>query len=80
MNNKQKNKIIVKKKGVVVGKSEKTVIVAVNVFKTHPKYGKKFRKTKKYKAHDENNKFQMGEVVEIVPCRPISKDKKYKAI
>jgi small subunit ribosomal protein S17 len=77
--NKKESKIIIKKKGIVVSKKDnKTIVVAVNVFKTHPKYKKKFLSTKKYKAHDENGKCQVGEIVEIIPCRPISRDKKYK--
>ena len=74
-------KIIIKKKGTVVSdKMKNTVVVAVNSFKTHPKYQKKYRYTKKYKAHDEGNKYKIGDVVEIVPCRPISKDKRFKVL
>lgn len=74
-------KIIIKKKGTVVSdKMKNTVVVAVNSFKTHPKYQKKYRFTKKYKAHDEGNKYKVGDVVEIVPCRPISKDKRFKVL
>lgn len=74
-------KIIIKKKGTVVSdKMKNTVVVAVNSFKTHPKYQKKYRFTKKYKAHDEGNKYKVGDIVEIVPCRPISKDKRFKVL
>jgi small subunit ribosomal protein S17 len=77
----QGNKIVIKKKGVVVSdKMDKTVVVAVDVFKTHPKYRKKFKVTKKYKAHDEENKYKVGDVVAIVPTRPISKGKNYKVV
>lgn len=77
-NNVEKNKIISRKKGVVVSdKGEKTVVVAVGSYKTHAKYKKKYRVTKKYKAHDEENKCKIGDNVEIVPCRPMSADKKY---
>lgn len=76
-----KNIILIRKKGVVVSdKMNKTIVVAVDSFKTHPKYRKKFKVTKKYKAHDEENKYKVGDVVEIVPTRPISKDKSYKVI
>ena len=76
-----KNKIIARKKGTIVSeKNDKTVIVSVDVFKTHPKYRKKYIETKRYKAHDEENKHKVGEVVEIVPIRPMSKDKKYKVV
>ena len=79
--NLEKSKIIIKKKGIVVSdKMSKTVVVAVDSFKTHPKYGKKYKSTKKYKAHDENGTYKMGDVVEIVPCKPMSKDKRYKVV
>lgn len=75
------NKILMRKKGVVVSdKMNKTVVVAVDSFKTHPKYRKKFKVTKRYKAHDEENKYKIGDIVEIVPVRPISKDKSYKVL
>ena len=75
------NKIVIKKKGVVVSdKMAKTVVVAVDSFKTHAKYKKKYKSTKKYKAHDEEGKYKMGDVIEIVPCKPISKDKRYKVV
>jgi len=77
----EKNKIVLRKKGIVVSdKMSKTVIVAVDSFKTHPKYKKKYKSTNRYKAHDEENKYKIGDVVEIVPCRPISKDKSYKVV
>lgn len=80
-NNLTKNKIIAKKKGIVVSdKMEKTVIVAVDTYKTHSKYKKKYKSTKRYKAHDEENKFKVGDAVEIEPTKPISKDKKYKVV
>ena len=80
-NNSNNNKIVAKKKGKIVNKSgEKTVIVAVESFKTHSKYKKKYRSTKRYKAHDEDNKYKIGDIIEIVACRPMSKDKKYKVV
>ena len=59
---------------------DKTVVVAVDSFKTHAKYRKKYLSTKKYKAHDPENKYKIGDKVEIVPCRPISKDKRYQVV
>jgi len=74
-------KVIIKKKGIVVSdKMEKTVVVAVDSLKAHSKYRKKFRSTEKYKAHDAEGKYKIGDVVEIMPCRPISKDKRYKVV
>lgn len=77
----EKHKIIIKKKGVVVSdKMDKTVVVAVDSFKTHTKYKKKYKSTKKYKAHDSENKYKVGDKIEIVPCKPMSKDKRYQVI
>ena len=59
---------------------DKTVVVSVARFVKHPFYGKFFKVNKKYKAHDENNKYKTGDVVEIVPSRPFSKDKKFRVI
>jgi small subunit ribosomal protein S17 len=76
-----KKKIIIKKKGVVVSdKMSKTVVVMVDSLKTHAKYKKKYKSTKKYKAHDEEGKYKFGDTVEIVPCKPMSKDKCYKVV
>ena len=65
---------------VVSDKMGKTIVVAIDSFKTHSKYHKKFRATKRYKVHDEDNKHKSGDVVEFIQCRPISKDKKYKVV
>lgn len=77
----EKSKILFKKKGTVIkDKMDKTIVVSVVSFETHPKYKKKYKVTKRYKAHDPENKFKVGEIVEIIPCRPISKGKKFKVI
>ena len=69
----------VKRKGIVVSdKMDKTIVVAVESFKTHPKYLKKYKSTKKYKVHDPENKFKEGDMVEFVQSKPISKSKKFK--
>jgi small subunit ribosomal protein S17 len=76
--NTKSNKVL---KGVVVSdKMDKTIVVKVTRFVEHPKYGKRIKKTKKYKAHDENNSKKIGDKVEIEETRPISKDKKFKVI
>ena len=68
-------------KGVVVSdKMDKTVVVSVSRFIKHPKYGKFYKVSKKYKAHDEENKCKIGDEVEIIETRPISKDKKFKVV
>jgi len=75
---KKSNKVL---KGVVVSdKMDKTVVVKVTRFVEHPKYGKRIKKTKKYKAHDEDNSKKMGDNVEIEETKPISKDKHFKVI
>ena len=67
--------------GVVTSDAmDKTVVVAVASFKTHKKYQKKYKSTKHYKAHDAENKYKVGDTVEIIPCRPISKDKRYQVV
>ena len=77
----EKKRIVARKKGVVVSaKMKKTIVVAVDMLKTHAKYGKKYLSTKRYKVHDEEGKYKVGDVVEIVPTRPISKSKSYKVI
>jgi len=74
-------KKIAKKKGIVVSdKMDKTVVVEVKTLKTHPKYLKKYRVTKKYKVHDPENKCKIGDVVEFIQCRPISKEKRHMIV
>ena len=64
--------------GVVVSnKMDKTVVVSVSRFVKHPKYGKYYKVSKKYKAHDENNKCQVGDKVSLIESKPISKDKRF---
>jgi len=68
-------------KGVVVSdKMDKTVVVTVSRFVKHPLYGKFYKVSKKYKAHDEENKCKIGDKVEIIETRPISKDKRFKVV
>lgn len=68
-------------KGIVVSdKMDKTVVVSVSRFIKHPLYGKFYRTSKKYKAHDENNICKIGDKIEIIETRPISKDKKFKVV
>lgn len=75
------NLILVKKTGKVVSdKNDKTIIVEVVDMKTHPVYKKKYRKTSRYKAHDEKNSYKLGDRVTIVQCRPISKEKTWKVV
>jgi len=68
-------------KGVVVSdKMQKTVVVSISRLIKHPLYGKFYKVSKKYKAHDEDNKYKVGDSVEIVETRPISKDKRFRVV
>lgn len=67
--------------GVVTSdKMDKTITVKVESTKVHPKYGKRYVETVKYKVHDEKNQFKTGEKVSFVECRPLSKDKRWRVI
>lgn len=63
---------------VVSDKMDKTVTVLVERKVKHPLYGKIIRRSKKYHAHDENNAFHDGDLVEIEECRPIAKTKAWR--
>lgn len=63
---------------VVSDKMDKTVVVAVESRIRHPLYGRIIRRTKKFKAHDEAGIAGMGDTVEIMECRPISKEKRWR--
>jgi small subunit ribosomal protein S17 len=63
---------------VVSNKMVKTVVVAVEGRKVHPLYKKAIRRTKKYKAHDENSACKIGDKVKIVETRPLSKEKRWR--
>lgn len=78
-NNKDKGGKILSGKVVSV-KMKDTIVVAVDRFVKHSKYDKFFKITKKFKAHDLGNTKKVGEVVSIVECRPISKDKHFKIV
>ncbi len=67
--------------GVVVSdKADKTVVVLVERRVMHPLYKKFIRRSKKYRAHDEENRCKTGDSVRIEECRPISKTKSWKII
>lgn len=67
--------------GVVMSdKMEKTIVVKVDRTKVHPKYKKRYIVSKRYKVHDEKNKFKIGDKVAFVECRPLSKDKRWRVI
>ena len=65
---------------VVSNKMDKTIVVEVTTLKSHPVYRKRFRATKKYYAHDEQNQCQVGDVVTISETRPTSKLKRWRLL
>jgi small subunit ribosomal protein S17 len=77
---KKKSRDIILTGEVVSDKAEKTIIVNVQRIFQHPVYKKIVRKKKKYLAHDEANKCNMGDVVRIKLVRPISKRKRWLVV
>ena len=65
---------------VVSDKMDKTIVVAVEDFVRHPLYNKPVKRTKKFKAHDENNECGIGDTVKIMETRPLSKDKNWRLV
>ena len=65
---------------VISDKMEQTVIVAVESRIRHALYGRILRRTKKLKAHDESNAVGMGDLVEIMETRPISREKRWRVV
>ena len=65
---------------VVSDKMDKTVVVAVERMVTHPLYKRTLRRTKKFKAHDEENSCRAGDLVRIVETRPLSKEKRWRVV
>lgn len=63
---------------VVSDRMDKTVVVETNTRRSHPLYGKRVKFSRRYKAHDEENVAKIGDVVEIMETRPLSKDKHFR--
>ena len=63
---------------VVSDKMDKTIVVAVEDSYQHPLYKKTMKRTYKLKAHDENNECGIGDTVEVMETRPLSKDKRWR--
>ena len=67
--------------GIVTSdKMDKTVVVTIKDKVRHPLYNKIVNRTVKYKAHDENNECGVGDKVQIMECRPYSKDKRWRVV
>jgi len=67
--------------GIVVSNTnDKTITVQIDTYKKHPLYGKRVMSSKKLRAHDELNEAQVGDKVEIMETRPLSKTKRFRLI
>ena len=70
-----------KLKGTIVSdKMDKSIVVEVTKLKKHPLYERRFKMTKRYKAHDPENKYKVGEKIIIEETKPLSKDKRWKVV
>ena len=65
---------------VVSDKMDKTIVVAIEDSVRHPMYKKTMKRTYKLKAHDENNECGIGDTVEVMETRPLSKDKRWRLV
>ena len=65
---------------VVSDKMDKTIVVAIKTKVRHPLYGKMVNRTRKFRAHDENNECGIGDTVKIMETRPLSKDKRWRLV
>lgn len=72
------NKIKLQTGIVINNKMEKSIVVKIERKIKHPIYKKTIKRSKKYIAHDENNKCKVGDMVQIAECRPLSKQKRYR--
>ncbi len=68
-------------RGTVVSDAmDKTVVVEVKTSRQHPLYSKRVNYSKKYKAHDEANELKVGDIVDIMETRPLSKTKHFRVV
>jgi small subunit ribosomal protein S17 len=65
---------------VISNRMDKTIVVAVTRLFQHPVYKKTVKRVTRFKAHDENNKCQVGDTVKIIETRPLSKEKRWTVI
>ena len=67
------------RQGIVVSdKMDKTVVVRIERLTRHPQYNRVVKRAKKFKAHDEHNQCSVGDIVEIMETRPLSKEKRWR--
>ena len=70
----------VKQGRVASDKMDKTIVVVTETRVPHPTYGKIVRKSTRFKAHDEKNEAKIGDIVRIMECRPLSRDKRWRLL
>jgi small subunit ribosomal protein S17 len=70
----------VKQGRVASNKMDKTIVVVAETRVRHPVYGKIVRKSTRFKAHDERNEANIGDVVRIAECRPLSREKRWRLV
>ena len=58
----------------------KTIVVRVDILRQHPKYGKHYRASRKFKAHDEKGEYRTGDIILMQETRPLSKEKRWEAV
>jgi small subunit ribosomal protein S17 len=69
------------RQGIVVSdKMDKTIVVQVNTLKSHPLYGRTMKRSTRFQAHDENGEAGIGDTVDIMECRPVSKNKNWRLL
>ena len=76
----RENKRRVLRGKVVSDKMDKTIVVEISTKKSHPLYGKRVNFSRKFKAHDKLNEAKIGDIVEIMETRPLSKDKHFRLV
>ncbi len=76
----ERNRRKVKQGRVYSDKMDKTITVVVEEFIAHPLYNKRVKRTKKFKAHDEENVAGVGDTVRIMETRPLSRDKRWRLV
>ena len=76
MTERSNRKVLIGK--VLSNKMDKTIVVSVEEQLRHPAYGKTIKRTNKFKAHDETNQCSIGDTVEIMETRPLSRDKRWR--
>ena len=70
----------VKQGRVASDKMDKTIVVVTETRVPHPTYGKIVRKSTRFKVHDETNEAKIGDIVRIMECRPLSRDKRWRLV